>query len=259
MDQYPNPTSYALQPFRGTAVGAAMIMAKGGAGAAKPVSVGTDSKFCIEVTLLPDSPNTVVFTPLDGNGCPGREATISIVHKSSAKKDGGVSSVVNLAKGAPITSELTPEKGLLEYMVDGDLKTSAELSFLDIDWGSCSSGKWVRIDLGKTYTITKVRIRWAADVGGDYGKCYSVLLSSATSPGTPDTSPSGDWTVAKQETAGDVNDPTIILNPTAARWAAFFLYENGSTGLYETFKVAELEVWGQDPNATPPPAPESCK
>src|SRR5512137_390549 len=44
LDQYPNPTSYAVQPFRGSAPGAAQIVARGGVGAAKPSPVGADGR-----------------------------------------------------------------------------------------------------------------------------------------------------------------------------------------------------------------------
>jgi hypothetical protein len=37
------------------------------------------------------------------------------------------------------------------------------------------------------------------------------------------------------------------------------LGENDGTGIYETFDIAELEVWGQDPDGVPPPPPASCR
>ena len=261
VDQYPNPTSYAVQPFRGTAPGAAQVVAKGGVGAAKPATVGGDGRFCIEVTLLADSPNTVTFTPLDGNGCPGRDTLISIVHKSGAKQDAGVATEINLAKSAPITSDVTPGAGTaLEYINDGDPKSWTELSFWDWDVsGTCDKFTWVRLDLGKSYTIMKVKIRWAPDVGSDWAKCYTVLLSTKAAPGTPDATAGGDWTVAKQEQNGDGADQSLIGLNKSARWVALLLYENGSSGLTETFKLGELEVWGLDPNATPIPPPDSCK
>jgi hypothetical protein len=262
VEQYPNPTAYALQPFRGSAPGADLITARGGVGSAAPVKVGSDGKFCIEVTLLPDSPNSVVFSPLDANGCPGRETVVSIMHKSVAKADAGVSSIINVAKNAPVTSKTSAEEGALGNLVDGDKNSGAKFSFSD--WwdptgAECDENTWIRIDLGKSYTVSKLKVVWGPNVGSDYGQCYALLLSAKASPVDPDPAQASDWTVVKQDSAGDASELIVPLSPQSARWAALVLYENGSTGISETFRVAELEVWGQDPNATPPAPPDRCK
>jgi len=262
IEQYPNPTAYALQPFRGTAPGADLLLAKGPTGAAQPVKVLSDGKFCTEVTLLPDSPNTVTFSPLDVNGCPGRETVVSILHKSVATVDGGVSSIINVGKNAPVHSPTNPEEGVLSYVNDGDENTGVKLSFSD--WwdptgAACDANTWIRRDLGKSYTVSKLKVVWGPNVGTDYGQCYALLLSAKASPVDPDPAQTSDWTVVKQDQSNADSSPLLVpLSPQSARWAALILYENGSTGINEVFRVAEIEVWGQDPNATPQAPPDHC-
>jgi hypothetical protein len=260
LDPYPDPTTSALQVFRGTASGADLVTARGGVGAAAPAKVGADGRFCIEVTLLPDSTNAVTFAAVDPYGCPGRETLITVSHRTGERQDAGVLSAVNVAKKASIASQLQPDEGALGHVNDGDPSSFAAFSFVDWDAGSsCDKFTWIRVDLGKTYIVTKVKIRWGPSTDGTYATCYSVLLSAASSPADPDPAPAGDWTVAKQVTTGDAADQVLTLNPTAVRFAALLLYEDGATGLWETFKVAELEVWGYDPGATPPPPADHCR
>jgi len=260
LDPYPNPTVYALQPFRGVAVGAKKITARVGSATAKPVDVGSDGRFCIEVQLIPDAVNSVTFTPWDQNTCPGQETVITLTHKTTTVLDGGVTTLLNVAKGQPVTSDEKPDKGDLSYAVDGDANSSVTLSFWDFDLGgTCDAFAWVRVDLGKVYTVTKIKIFWPASVQSDYATCYSVLLSPNSAPVDPDPAQIQDWQTVKQESNGTPQDPVILTVPTAARWAALLLYENRSSGWTETFALGDFEVWGQDPNAVPPPPPDKCQ
>jgi len=259
LDPFPNPTAYASQPFRGVAAGADKLIARVGSMTFAPVTVGSDGRFCVEAQLIPDAINTVVFTPLDKNGCPGIETSATVTHRTTASADAGVTTLQNVARGQPVSAGETPDEGELSYIVDGDAKSTVTLSFWDWDWGgTCDKSVWVRVDLGKVYNVTKVKLIWPPQVGSDYATCYDVLLSSKTAPVDPDPAQIQDWESVKEESNGTDQDQVILINPTPARWAALLLYENASSGITETFKVGELEVWGQDPNAVPPPPPDSC-
>lgn len=261
LDQYPNPTAYAKQPFRGTCAGAATITATGGAGTST-ANVDSKGKFCIEVTLILDAPNTVKFQCLDAQGCPAPTATtINITHKSSPKSDAGITVPINLARNQPITAQPAPKSGSTKSVVDGKSGSYAGFEFWDRDIigpGTCDNCAWVKVDLGKTYTVSEFKVSWFAQK--NYAKCYTILTSSSAAPLTPlcDKANVG-WKVHKQETAGDYKPQSIKINPVAARWAALLMYENESSGMYENLDLDEFEVWGQDPDATPPTPPDKCK
>lgn len=245
-------------------LGAKTLLARGGMGVEAPIPVGSDGRFCVEVTLLPDSPNSVAFTPLDHNGCPGIETVITISHKTTAVVDGGISSPINVSENTPlrIKDEDHLEENSLENINDGKESTFATLAFWDlIDNGECDEHTWIAVDLLKTYTISKVKLFWASNVDKSYATCYSILLSESKQPENPDPS-SPDWNTVLpggNVSNGDERDQVHSINPQGARWAALLLYEDGETYLKESFKLAEFQVWGQDPNAVPPPPPDRCE
>lgn len=251
----PASTSYGLQPFRGKSTGAAKLYAQLGSATTKPVTVSSDGTFCIEVQLLLDSPNVVTFTPLDINGCPGISTKQTITHKSVPKIDAGMPTIQNVAKGQPVSELNMDSSSQLSYVVDGDSSSYAKFSFFD----SGSSNAWIMVDLGKSYTVSKLYVRYPSSVSNDYAKEYQILVSAKAAPVTPDPSEVTDWKSLKHETNGDATAQLIPISPESVRWVALLLYENGSTYLWETFLISELEVWGQDPNAQPPPPPDSCQ
>jgi hypothetical protein len=264
LDPYPNPTSYALQAFRGYASGADLLTARSGAGTATPAKVSADGKFCVEAQLLPDAPNTVVFQGVDAAGCPGRETQINITHQTKAKQDAGTATERNWATLASIAADSTPSSGVLSNINDGKVDTAATLQHVrDINpWAACGSTgfNWVRLDLGKSYTITKIKISWAQNAGSDFATCYAILLNKVAAPGDPSTT-SDEWKVIKQESNNPDASPLLIkVSSETARYAALLLYfSSGSMKIHETFNLAELEVWGYDPNTNPTPPPDHCE
>jgi hypothetical protein len=236
-------------------MGATQLYAQVGASTSTPVNVNLDGSFCIEVQLIPDILNQVTFTPLDANGCPGTSTKASITHKSAPKVDAGISTIQNVAKGQPASQQNMDSGEQLGFIFDGDAKSSAKFSFFDTG----GTFAWIRVDLGKSFTVSKFKIRWPSSVGDDYAKEYQILVSKKPAPVDPDPA-SLDWEEANHTTNGDATDQIIPIAPESYRWAALLLYENGgwSAVLKEYFNVAEFEVWGQDPNATPPPPPDSC-
>lgn len=262
LDPFPDPSPNALQAFRGRAAGATMVTARGGAGTAAPQSVGDGGEFCLEVRLIEDAQNTVTFIPLDERGCPGESTVVTLRHQSIAGADGGVSAITNVAQNGAVTSSQPPEDDAeLSRVNDGDPATSVRLKFWDIDItdnGSCDAFAWIQIDLGKPYTVSKIKLHWSVTKGAPYAVCYAVLLSKVEAPGAPDAS-SADWTVAVQKPDGTPEVQELAIDPEVARHVAVLLFENDSMGLQEEFEIGEIEVLGQDPNAVPPPPPDRCE
>ena len=265
LNVYPNPTPYALQPFRGQCPGAAWVSARVGTSTANPTRVSSNGSFCIEVQLIPDAPNVVQFQCLDKNGCGSAELSASILHKSKVSADAGISQMTNLAKGQTVTvnaSAISIKSGTANLITDGNVQTSVKVEFWDPELSTtCNKCAWFKIDLGKTYTISKLRVKWGPSAGSSYGVCYNMILSNITSPTGPDCATNSDWKTVVQESTGIANPKEHIISPVQARHAALLVYEDGGGDIlgYEKFDIAEFEVWGQDPNATPPPPANRCK
>jgi hypothetical protein len=255
VDSYPDPTCFLLQPFRGVAPGADRVVARGGAGAAQPVTVGTDGKFCIEVLLNRDSLNTVTFSPVDGNGCPGTDLVRTIEHKTCAAPDAAASEV-NYAKGASVVSSSAPSKGSNTYLVDGKTDTVVEYQG---GWGWTDANIWVGVALSQPVELQKVVVRWRDSEGSgcDFGYSYKVAISAYTDPGKMDLN-SGAWTLFQDISGGDGGEDSYLPDSPAplARHVALLLKKNGCNDWSETFALRELEVWGKD-SSTPLP-PDSC-
>lgn len=261
---YPNPTGQLSQPLRGRAIGATSIVAQGPLGAGTPSSVSADGSFCVEVPLQPDQPNTVKLVPIDQHGCPGRAATLTLTHKATPTDSSGSggATVRNVAQGRPVTTSTSPDEGKRGMINDGDPKSYAKFSFHDWEVStSCNNGYvWLKLDLGTSYVVSKIKLRYPPQVGGDWAKGYAVLLSSKAAPPKPDTSKIYEWDTVKKTCSASSGTQEISIAPRAARWVAVLLYENdaGSWTFNEAFKIAEVEVWGQDQNATPAPTQDRC-
>jgi hypothetical protein len=180
--------------------------------------------------------------------------TVSIQHKTTPSVDAGMPTIQNVAMKQPVDEQNMESGSQLSFVVDGDENSYVEFSFFDTG----GSVAWVRVDLGKAYTVSRLKIKYPAQVDSEYAKVYTVLLSPKAAPVDPDPSQATDWKTVKQESTGGPEVQDIKISPESARWAAFLMYENGSMYLWENFRVAEFEVWGQDPNAQPPPPPDRC-
>ncbi|MBW2735952.1 MAG: discoidin domain-containing protein [Deltaproteobacteria bacterium] len=256
-------------PLRGSAPGAQTMVAKGASGIARPVSVSSDGRFCIDVDLLPDIDNRITLIPYSGLGCPGETMQISVRHVASTQPDAGpTAEVQNVARDAVVTTggeAHSIKVGSKELLVDGDSSSYARFSMTDWDInGACDAFIWVKLDLGKVYTVTRALLRWAATAVEDrtYATGYAVLLSSKENPVDPSTS-HADWVTVKSEIEGGAEDPTLVFSPERARWVAVLLYEDAATRLIpppqEIFELAEIEIMGQDPDAVPEAPMDSCK
>lgn len=255
-----SPTPHAKEAFFGRAPGAAFVVAQGGFGVSAPVSVGTDGSFCLEVDLIEDAPNTLKFVGLDSRGCPGNATTINVVHASNKVADGGASGLQNVAaRLVPTAVAGQPTSGALANATDGNDSTTTELSFWEPGDTDCNKFVWLRIDLGKVYTISRIRIRWPAGVGGTYARCYAVVASNNPAAGPPDPA-STDWHLVVDEQNGDATTQTKDFNPRSAQTLGFLFYEDGrDVNPYDTFTIGEIEVYGRDPDSSPPPPYRGCQ
>jgi hypothetical protein len=258
----PAVTNQLLQPLRGTATGAAYVVAKGATGTSRPVAVGANGSFCLEVQLMPDTSNTVEIVPYSHNTCEGVHAQIRLQHKTESKPSGPPTQPHNISKGQPISSSHKPSQGTLEDLVDGSSSSWARFSVWDPEFTkTCDAHAWIRIDLGKVYSLSKVRIQWAneAIANKTYATCYSILTSSKTLPVDPSPSATSDWRVIERP-EGTAADVDVQMSGERARWVAVLLYENDTTAInqYERFEVGDIEVIGQDPDAVPPAPADRC-
>lgn len=263
----PTETPHLSIPLRGIAPMAHTLVAQGPSGASSPVSVSNDGRFCIDVDLLPDIENRITLIPYSEGGCPGKTVQVSVRQITSTRQDAGPSATVqNVAHNAVVTTGGEGHEfkvGSAALLVDGDTSSYAQISMTDWDVnGSCDAFVWVKLDLGKVYTVTKVLLRWAARAVDEktYATCFAVLLSPKESPVDPSTS-HGDWVTVKDEKEGGAQDATLVFSPERARWAAVLLYEDDAARLLqkEIFDLAEIEVMGQDPDAVPVPPQDSCQ
>ncbi|MFJ7158854.1 discoidin domain-containing protein [Streptomyces sp. NPDC101118] len=134
-----------------------------------------------------------------------------------------------LSRGRPAisssdeASEFTPAKAF-----DGDPATR---------WASAegSDPQWLRVDLGTTATVSRVRLKWEAA----YGKAYRIEISADGS----------GWTTLATETAGNGGtDDWTALN-AKGRYVRVFGTARGTSYGYSLY---EAEVYGTPGDTTPP-------
>jgi len=97
-------------------------------------------------------------------------------------------------------------------------------------WHSCANdASWIYVDLGHTYTISKVTIEWAPQ---NYGVTYALQTSTDAST----------WTTVKSVTGGAGGADTEIFTPTTTRYVrmAGTLSSTANSG----YEVLELQAFG---------------
>ncbi len=116
---------------------------------------------------------------------------------SGGTNSGNVASGVEVAQGKVAYSSSNEADGMnASKTVDGDSSSR---------WASSwSDNEWMYVDLGATYSINEVYIKWE----GAYGKAYDIQVSN---DGT-------NWTTVKSLTNQDGGEDTITFNATSARY-----------------------------------------
>ncbi|MFE1379663.1 discoidin domain-containing protein [Streptomyces sp. NPDC058740] len=135
-----------------------------------------------------------------------------------------------LSRGKPATSSsdedatLTPAKAF-----DGDPATR---------WASAegSDPQWLRVDLGATATVSRVRLSWEAA----YAKAYRVEVSSD----------GATWTALATETAGNGGTDDWTGLTGKGRYLRIYGTARGTSYGYSLY---EVEVYGTTDGTTPPP------
>lgn len=248
---YVNPTCYTIQPFQGLAQGADHIVAQGGAGTAPPAKVNAvDGSFCIEVQLLPNALNNIVFSPIDHQGCMGVPTSKTIQHHSCSQPDAGTSQV-NIALGASVSSSEQPSQGQGFFLVDGNPSTVVTYTG---GWGWSDAKLFIGLGFSQQVAVHRIIVRWRDAKGGggcDYGESYDVAVSAFSNPGKD--LKSGAWTMIQEVKNGDGGTDSFTVPAAQAKNVALLLHTDGCVGWSEKFALAELEVWAIDPGSVPPP------
>ncbi|WDZ87362.1 glycosyl hydrolase [Micromonospora cathayae] len=135
----------------------------------------------------------------------------------------------NLARGRPATASSAESTGHAAGLaVDGDTGTR---------WGSAyTDPQWIRVDLGATYPIRQVNLRWEAA----YARAYQVQTST---DGTT-------WTTVHSTTTGDGGLDELTVTGTG-RYVRVYgtARANPSWG----YSLYEVEVYAVPPPPTPAP------
>ncbi|MER5647432.1 glycosyl hydrolase family 8 [Streptosporangium sp. NPDC002524] len=136
-----------------------------------------------------------------------------------------------LSQGRPATSSSNEDATLLPAAAfDGNTGTR---------WASAEGHdpEWIRVDLGASATISRVKLTWEAA----YGKSYRVEVS-------PDGS---TWTPAYSTTTGDGGVDDLTLSGTG-RYVRMYGTARGTSYGYSLY---EMEVYGSTGGTTPTPTP----
>jgi hypothetical protein len=129
----------------------------------------------------------------------------------------------NLALGRPATAS-TSYAGLPpSNATDGNLSSRWSSQF--------SNNEWIYVDLGSTYTISRIVLRWEVA----YGQGYKIQVSADAST----------WSEVYSTTTGDGGVDEITLTPSASgRYVRMLGTQRGTSYGYSLW---ELEVYGGTP------------
>ena len=158
-------------------------------------------------------------------------------HTLSLVSDGGACNISNVTL-TKVSEEVTSPYGVLsknksvtssgaesdvfsaKNAVDGDDGTRWSSNFAD--------NAWIRIDLGKTYSVDKVFLNWE----GAYGKAYKIQTSTNGS----------NWTTVKNVTNGKGGKETVTFTATNARYVRM---QGVTRALPYGYSLWEMEVYGK--------------
>ncbi|MFC0002574.1 glycosyl hydrolase [Micromonospora siamensis] len=134
----------------------------------------------------------------------------------------------NLALNRPVTASSTESPNAVGFAVDGNGGTR---------WSSLySDPQWIQVDLGATYPVAQVNLRWEAA----YGKAYQIQTS------TDGTS----WTSVYSTTTGDGG-----LDAVPVTGSGRYVRMSGTTrGTAWGYSLYEFEVYAVKPPTPPGPS-----
>ena len=141
---------------------------------------------------------------------------------------------VNLALNKTVTVSSVEKAGVeAVYAVDGNTSTR---------WASAySDPQWIYVDLGGSYTVNRVILRWEVA----YGKSYQVQVSNNAS----------NWTNVYSTTNGDGGNDDISFTATAARYIRMYGTVRGTSYGYSLWEFEVYGTGGSTPAPTATPSP----
>jgi hypothetical protein len=227
-------TPHEKAALRGTAVGAVRVEASLG-GKVFGVEVGPNGAFCLEVAL-PDVPQPVTFAvvAIAAAGCRSEAATVTTQRVRVEAK--------NVLAG--LVPAATNAKDPLARLTDGLLAgPQVEFSFWDTT-SECDTSALIRFELGQSVDLEKVIVHYGK-TSSRYARCWKLF--GATSIAAP---PQQGWTLLAEDSNSKQKSKLEIKVGKQLRHLALRLYEDGGSGIYETFLLTEIEAWT---SGDPPP------
>ncbi len=245
----PKTTTAKSVALKGTAPKATEVSVMGGSGVVTAKVVA--GLFCIVVPLLENNVNKLIVSSSSGKGCSSPTVELSVGQVAPGP--------VNYAWGKLAATAAQPAVGLVSWVTDGQTGQLVRFSFADpeVSAGTCDYNEYLWLDLGAQQILQQLVVKYPKKSGfKNYLDCWKLVVSNKIAPSAPDAN-HPDWKViAKGETgAGTPSDLYVQLGGVQARHAALIMYEDGGTGYYETFEIAEVELWGNEqepPGATCP-------
>jgi len=248
-------------PIQGTAVPGASVFAQGGL---ETAGIATDAhpvtgRFCLDIRLKPGVSNLIEVRTQDPVLGISEPASVTVKQSSSCTVDTpppDQPEPQNVAIGLKARASVAPGQGNEGFLTDGNPATVVEYSGKSLT----DAGIWVAVKLPKLTELSKIVVKWRDSQGnGDsYGEKYQVLVSAVGDPGDPSLT-NGFWTVAKIYDAGIGGIDTVDLKDTKpqASHVALWLSADGdnwggTTGIWEYFALAELEIWDNPKKVTQP-------
>ncbi len=126
---------------------------------------------------------------------------------------------LNLALNQPAVASSTNDGTVASEAFDGNLNTR---------WGSAySDPQWIYVDLGATFSVSKVVLDWEAA----YATAYQIQVSTNAS----------NWTTVYSTTSGMGGDETINFTPANARYVRMYGTARATTFGYSLW---EFQVYG---------------
>ncbi|MBR3646343.1 MAG: discoidin domain-containing protein [Lachnospiraceae bacterium] len=126
------------------------------------------------------------------------------------------------------------QKQAAGFAVDGNISTRWESEFAD--------PQWMYIDLGRSYSISKVALMWE----GAYAKKYHIQVSNVGGENN------SDWTTVKTVTATGVSTVEIDMNGANGRYVRML---GESRGTEYGYSIYEFGVWSNEVTEEPTVGP----
>ncbi len=248
-------------PLQGTAAAGSSVFVVGG-GATSGIATDahpTTGRFCLDIPLKKGMANDLEVRAQDP--VLGLSEAVKITVTQGSCQDDITPPPTeevkpkNVALGVKARASKAADKGNEGFLTDGNSSTVTEYSGGDWYNPFADANVWITFKLEKLTELSRIVVRWDGSAGTSFGGQYKVLVSSMSDPGDPNLN-NGYWTEIANITAGDGGSDDFDLKsskPVAQHVAVWMLKDgnNGMTGYYEYFRVAEIEAYDAPKKQTP--------